>query len=179
MSPEQLTLKNIFYAPVAQKQFLAEELHQKYTAAFLQNKDLCADLELLNECSLLLNDFMVEVEMGKLCVRCASGKGGGCCSLYMADETDVVQMLMNMLSGVTVKQVQNNTGECCYLGEHGCLFIFKPMFCLNYNCRNILNSLSSQELRQLEQLAGKLLCKQYEVEKRLLGLMRDLTSISL
>jgi hypothetical protein len=171
MIPDRISLQQLFYAPVAEKQRLAEELHQEYGADFLRHDDLRAGLELLQKYASLLNRYMAEAGMGKLCVRCAAGSGGGCCSLYMADETDAVQLLMNMLAGVTVRQGKNDSGECCYLGEKGCRFTFKPMFCLNYNCRNILAASSPENIRELERLTGQLLGGQYEVEKKLLNLI--------
>jgi len=165
MSPRQL-----FFAPAAEKLRLAEELHQTYGADFLRHDDLRADLELLEKYASLLNSHMAKAGMGELCVRCAAGCGG-CCSLYMAGETDAVQLLLNMLAGVTVRQGRSDSGECCYLGEKGCLFTFKPMFCLNYNCRNILDALPPENIRELEQLTGQLLSRQYEVEKKLLNLI--------
>lgn len=171
MIPDTISLQQLFYAPVAEKLRLAEELHQQYGADFLRHDDLRAGLEQLQKYAALLNRHMAEAGMGELCVRCAAGSGGGCCSLYMAGETDAVQLLMNMLTGVTVRQVRGDSGECCYLGEKGCMFTFKPMFCLNYNCRNILAAASPENTRELEQLTGQLLGKQYEVEKKLLNLI--------
>lgn len=171
MIPDALSLQQIYNAPVAAKQLLAEKLHHMYGAEFLLHDNLQADLELLQNYALLLNNLMANIGMGKLCVCCAAGEGGGCCSLYMAGETDAVQMLMNMLVGVTNEQGKINGEECSYLGEKGCLFTFKPMFCLNYNCRNILDTVSPENARELEQLTGQLLGWQYEVEKKLLALI--------
>ncbi|MCL7488948.1 MAG: hypothetical protein M8357_12340 [Desulfobulbaceae bacterium] len=171
MIPDTMSPQQLFYAPAADKLRLAEELLQTYGAEFLRCDDLRADLELLEKYASVLNSHMAKAGMGELCVRCSAGSGGGCCSLYMAGETDAVQLLMNMLAGVTVRQGRSDSGECCYLGEKGCLFIFKPMFCLNYNCRNILEALPPENTRKLEQLTGQLLGRQYEVEKKLLNLI--------
>ena len=171
MIPDAVSLQQLYGSPVEAKQLLAEKLHQTYGADFLLNDDLRADLELLQQYASLLNNHMVEIGMGKLCVLCAASKGGGCCSIYMAGETDAVQMLMNMLIGVTARQTRNDGMGCSYLGERGCLFTFKPMFCLNYNCRNILDTVTPENVRELEQLTGQLLGRQYEVEKKLLDLI--------
>lgn len=171
MLPDRLSLQQLFTVPVADKQHFAEALHQKYGADFLGQDDLRADLELLQNFAQLVNRHMAKLELGKMCVRCAAGSGGGCCSLFMAGETDAVQMLMNMLVGVPVSQVRDDGRECCYLGEKGCLFTFKPIFCLNYNCKSIRDGVSSENVTELERLTGQLLGKQYEVEKKLLELI--------
>ena len=168
---EKFSWQELFTAPVEAKRHLAEQLHVRYGSDFLQNENLSAELAMLKEHALLLSIHMTEMGMGKLCIRCAAGNGGGCCSLYMAGETDAVQLLMNMLAGVTVRQVRTDGMECCYLGAEGCRFIFKPMFCLNYNCRNIQDGFPPDTIRVLERLTGRLLAKQHEMEKRLLNLI--------
>jgi len=168
-----ISLQQIFDGPVAARQVLAEKLYQNHGAAILLDDGLCTDIDQMKEYALLLSSHMTEIGMGRSCTRCAAGPGGGCCSLYMAGETDAIQMLMNMLVGVTVLQVRNDGVECSYLGEKGCLFTFKPIFCLNYNCKNIRESVSPEDTRELERLTGRLLGKQYQVEQRLLGLIMD------
>lgn len=163
--------KQIFDAPVAEKQRMAEEMYEKYAADILRDAALRADVESLKKYGQQLGSHMAAAGMGKLCIRCGAGQGGGCCSLYMANETDAIQMLMNMLTGIRIREVNNDGKECCYLGKDGCLFLFKPMFCLNYNCRQIFDALSSEEICELEHLTGQLLTRQYEVEKRILDLI--------
>ncbi len=164
-------LHQLFHGTVVQKLNGARKLMRQYESRLRGDETLGADFELLNEYALELNRHMVQMRMGESCVRCAGEKGGGCCSLFMAGETDSVQMLMNMLAGVVVTQVRNDGIECRFLGENGCLFLFKPMFCLNYNCRNIHDTVEPEDLRELERLSGRLLGKQYEVEKRILSLI--------
>lgn len=164
-----------YYGSVAEKLQYAAELHQEYAPIFLQDGKLNAEFEALREYAHLLNEQMTVMQMGELCVHCALNQGGGCCSLYMAGETDSVQLLMNMLSNIEVKQVRNDGLECCFLGENGCIFLFKPMFCLNYSCQKIYDAVSAESISELEDLTGQLLGKQYEIEKKLLERIRGLT----
>ena len=173
MLPNAISLQQLFDGPVKSRQHLAEELYQKHGAFLLLDEGLRADIELMKEYAHLLSAHMTKIGMGESCSRCAAGTGGGCCSLYMAGETDAIQMLMNMLAGITVLQVRNDGVECSYLGGAGCLFTFKPMFCLNYNCKSIRESVSPENARKLERLTGQLLGKQYQVEQRLLALIKN------
>ena len=66
-----------------------------------------------------------------------------------------------------VARVNENPAECCYLGAAGCIFAFKPMFCLNYNCHRIRATAEGAPLRELERLAGILLGSQYALERLL------------
>ncbi|MDW7774235.1 MAG: hypothetical protein SCH71_15225 [Desulfobulbaceae bacterium] len=177
MHPTTISLHQLFHGPVEARQHLAKELYQKYGAAMLLDENLCEDIEQLKEFALLLSRHMAELGMGEQCSRCAAGIGGGCCSLYMAGETDSIQMLMNMLAGVTVRQVRSDGVECCYLEDRGCLFTVKPIFCLNYNCKTILASISPENSRELERFSGKLLGKQYEVEQKLLKFIKTMKNM--
>jgi len=115
-----------------------------------------------------LRDQMGAMGMGATCTQCASRQGGGCCSLYMAGENDVLQLLMNLLAGVQVRILDNGGKECCFLGVSGCILTLKPMFCLNYNCNHIKDKEDMATLLLLEQKTGALLTKQAVLEQLLL-----------
>ena len=112
-----------------------------------------------------LDSHMGTMNLGELCSSCASNPDGGCCSRYMSGETDAIQIALNLLAGIDVRFVQSDEAECIYLGEKGCIFAFKPMFCLNYNCSHIHRWSSKSDVEQMEHLAGLLLQKQYELEQ--------------
>ena len=116
--------------------------------------------------------------LGRVCSSCAASDGGGCCSRCMADETDSLQILINLMAGVDVAQVNNSPAECCYLDvAAGCIFTFKPMFCLNYNCHSIKMQVNGAGLRQLERLTAELLGSQYELEMLLFRLLSTRESL--
>lgn len=117
----------------------------------------------------LLTRRMGIMAMGARCAACSAENRGGCCSRAIADETDAVQMVMNMLAGVDVDILSDNGRECCFLDENGCIFLFKPMFCLNYNCDKIVGATAAKEMLALERLTGRVLRRQYEVETLLLA----------
>jgi hypothetical protein len=171
MLTDTISLQQIFAGSVEVKQYIAERLYQKYAAEILGRDDLRSDLELLLKYARLVQCHMTTLGMAKLCVRCAARLEGGCCSFFMTGETDAIQMLMNMLVGVPVRQVKTDGEECSYLEEKGCLFTFKPIFCLNYICKNIRDSVFPEGIRKLEQLTGQLLSQQYEVEKNFLSFL--------
>lgn len=115
---------------------------------------------------------MADLDLGALCAVCGVKAGGGCCSSFMAGENDVPQLLINLLAGVPVAVLREDA-ECCFLGARGCLLLFKPMFCLNYNCQQIKQAAGSARMQRLDQAAGRLLQQQYELEQQLLGFLRQ------
>ncbi|MDG4475055.1 hypothetical protein [Thiovibrio frasassiensis] len=119
-----------------------------------------------------LTRVMADLDLGGLCGVCGAKPGGGCCSSFMAGENDVVQLLLNLLAGVAVR-VFREDAECCFLGELGCPLLFKPMFCLNYNCQQIIRGAGPVRMRHLEQSVGRLLQQQYGLEQLLLEFLRQ------
>ena len=115
--------------------------------------------------------IMAALDHGAFCAACGAKAGGGCCSSFMSGENDVPQLLMNLLAGVPVAALRDDE-ECCFLGKTGCLLLFKPMFCLNYNCRQIRQGAVPDQMRRLEQAVGRLLQQQYALEQLLLGVFR-------
>ncbi len=165
--------KQLYYGSVSVKQRLAEEIYESHSAILLMDNLLKLGLEELTDYASQLNAQMTGMNMGELCGQCAAENGGGCCSLYMAGETDGMQMLMNLLVGGELAQVRNDGVECCFLGEKGCIFLCKPMFCLNYNCKKIHDTATAEDMKHLERLTGQLLGKQHEVEQRILQILRS------
>jgi len=115
---------------------------------------------------------MAGLDLGALCAVCGTKAGGGCCSSFMAGENDVVQLLLNLLAGAPVAALREDD-ECCFLGKRGCLLLFKPMFCLNYNCQQIRQGAGPERMRRLDQATGKLLQQQYALEQLLLEVLRQ------
>lgn len=167
-------LSAIYDGPVSERLLLARQLYDLLAARLLEDGDFVAGLTMLNARAKDLESHMAGMALGPLCSRCAAAADGGCCSLYMAGETDALQMLMNLLAGVTVEPVRDDGHECIFLGDTGCIFRFKPMFCLNYNCSHIHRTATSEAMRKLESLAGALLSEQYAMEQLLLDTLRNL-----
>lgn len=130
------------------------------------------ELELLRRHAQTLNRHMRAMDLGQLCGGCAARPGGGCCGAYMAGNTDAIQMLINLLLGVSVAQQPDCGENCCFLGSQGCLFLVKPIFCLNYNCSHILDSAEPESLDMLYQRVAAVLNQQTRIEFLLLEELR-------
>ncbi|MGD9948134.1 MAG: hypothetical protein AB7U29_06590 [Desulfobulbus sp.] len=145
---------------LSQAQILLEHLRQKK----MLDTALLKEIEFLRSGCLRLAAQMVDMALGRLCGSCASRPDGGCCSAYMADNTDSIQILINLLLGMEIVRREPNDSDCCFLGSMGCLFMAKPIFCLNYNCIHIVTGSDSAALALLEQLAAAVLSQQTRIE---------------
>ena len=162
------TVDELFYGSVEQKRANAHKIFKNMgteLANLPKIKEKLADIITLSEA---LNRQMAAMTMFSLCASCGQKKGGGCCSAYMSNETDSILLLINLLLGVDVRKQRDDAFECCYLGNKGCTLQVKPMFCLNYNCRQILTGNSPEVIVELEKAASAVLRAQYGLEQILL-----------
>ncbi len=162
-------LATYYSGSVEDKLSLARQLYRGKGARFLQNREITDTLESLRQKAADLDTQMEAMGMGARCSACGGRVGGGCCSSYMADNTDALVLLINLLLGIAINPVDNGE-ECCYLGPRGCIFLIKPIFCLNYNCSHIQQAATKEELRILAMRSGALLSEQIGLEKLLLQL---------
>ncbi len=167
-------LQTYYSGTVAEKLTVARTLYTRHAVRLTASSPLFREeLNLLQHRAFALGDHMQSMDLGSLCSLCATRDNGGCCSAYMANNTDALLLLINLLLGIQVQSRNTEDENCCFLGELGCLFLVKPIFCLNYNCKSILDSAETANLGNLYQLAGAVLSQQTHVETRLLNAIRD------
>ena len=165
-------LDTYYSGSIDDKLSMARQLFQQQGARLLSQQDILDALQGLQTGEAELNRQMQAMHMGRLCSSCAVGTNGGCCSSFMAGNTDAVLLLINLLLGRVIEK-RNNGDECCYLGPQGCIFIIKPIFCLNYNCGHIKEAATNGEMRDLELLTGALLGKQTKLEAVILERLEE------
>ncbi len=162
------TLDELFHSSVSTKRENANKAYKQFGTELAGQPEIKEKLSNLSTLSENLYQQMTSMIMFSLCTECAQKKEGGCCSIYMANETDSVLLLINLLLGVEVKPHRDDSFECCYLGEKGCSLKVKPMFCLNYNCNLIISGNKPKVLQNLETAASAVLREQYALEQILL-----------
>jgi hypothetical protein len=145
----------------------ARRLHDHFKGRLPEDRGLQEAVATLCRHASAVSDQMTAMALGSLCSRCASRPKGGCCSIAIAEETDELQLLMNLLAGVEVHLLYHDSESCPFLGPGGCQFFFKPMYCLNYTCQRIHEAASMPALSELERLTGLQLQHQYTLEQLL------------
>lgn len=134
---------------------------------------LSADFPVLRQAGQHLDECMAGLGLGRACAACASrpGKAGGCCSAYMATNADLPLIALNRLLGHSCTPLDNGKA-CCFLGERGCRFAVKPVFCLNYSCQTLQDLLLPAGQAQLQAASAQVLGLQCAWEDRLITLLR-------
>ncbi len=158
----------LFFSEVPTRLDAAYRLHRRLEPLLMRDFYFLQLQENLQNLRSVLAAQMAQMKLGALCSHCASTAGGGCCSSEMAGETDTIQILINLLAGIEVRILQSDGSACCFLGAEGCIFAFKPMFCLNYNCSHIHRRNTREQMTELEGATGRLLSAHYHLESYLL-----------
>jgi hypothetical protein len=171
MTPPRF-LDDLYSGTIIEKINRAHLLYDQIREELVGDDDFVREFNKLKKLQAQLVEVMSGLNLGVLCSACGSQDGGGCCSAYMSAENDVVQLLFNLVAGIEVASQHSDGAECCFLGERGCMLLFKPMFCLNYNCRQIKDASSFEQMAELEQAGASLLRQQYLQEQVVLTMLR-------
>ncbi len=168
-----LNQRDLYGSDCRTKLALAQGLHQTL-AAEMPPGPIHQSLTRLKEQAQELGELMTAMGFGRVCAACAAKPNGGCCSRAIADETDTIQLLMNLLAGVPVQIHRDNGHECLFLGDTGCALTFKPIFCLNYDCQAIKDQAKAEGADRYDRLRGALLQEQWQLEQLLLERLTQL-----
>jgi hypothetical protein len=175
-----ISAKNLnlyFSGTVKDKLVCARQLFTEHESDLMQQKNIRGGIAGLRRHEAVLDAHMGTMQMGSRCSACATKTDGGCCSSYMAGNTDAILLLINLIMGINVSIQHTNDIDCCFLGSHGCILSIKPIFCLNYNCTHIQKAATSEEMRLLDKYTGALLSLQTKIEGLLLELINRPISI--
>ncbi len=153
---------------------MATSLYERHGETIKALPEVAFHLAVANDAERAVSAQMSTMNLGARCAQCAIQPGGGCCSSFMANENDVLQLLMNLLAGKKVMKQHDNIVNCGLLGTAGCTLTFKPLFCLNYLCSQIKENEKSSSLTRLEQRTGELLQTQIVLEQLLLDFFINL-----
>jgi len=143
----------------------------EYGKHLLENREIHHSLRLLKNHAENLSAHMLDMKLDRLCTHCATTSDGGCCSSYMEANSNALLLLINQLYGVDVKKQHTSEVECCFLGDTGCILTIKPIFCLNYNCKHIVDQAGKQEMATLEYLSGRMLNEQINLESIIISII--------
>jgi len=130
-------IQELYHSDFHTKLLTAHKIYQDKGEALCSIPLVRQGLVALERQAQRLQEQVTALNFGLLCSSCALKSGGGCCSVYMADENDTVLLLINLLAGSLVSIQKDDDFECYLLGPMGCILRFKPIFCLNYNCHAI------------------------------------------
>lgn len=171
MTKAAQNLEHYFSGSAKEKLETSRKVMAEHGPRLLTQQEVADRLARLRLHASALDTQMREMDMARRCSACAALATGGCCSGYMAANTDAILLLINQLLGIEVRVQHENDSDCCFLGSTGCTLLIKPIFCLNYNCSHIREAASSLQMEELDKKAAVLLGEQTGLESLLLELL--------
>ncbi len=91
----------------------------------------------------------------KICKQCEEKEGGSCCCQGIELKYNAMLLLINLILGVSFPKKNYSPNSCFFLGEKGCVLIARHVLCVNYLCSQIKRKLTTDELIQLQNIAGE------------------------
>ena len=161
------TIESLYFGDVSSKIENAHRLHRELGARLRADQEIQKSLGRLLQLEKKVAEAMRSMGMFELCAECGDQPAGGCCSAKMANETDSMLLLINLITGFEVSRKRDDGYECCFLGSEGCSLKFKPFYCLNYLCRQVYTDSSSEQIDRLQDATGELLSQLVLVEELL------------
>ncbi len=84
------------------------------------------------------------------CTRCALQDGGSCCGQGIENKFDVITLLVNLLSGVSLPVKPWDPTGCWFLGEKGCLLLARHVICINFICKRLYAAVPSRNIQLVQ-----------------------------
>ena len=89
------------------------------------------------------------------CRRCEEQEGGSCCGTGIENRYDSLQLLINLLLGVSLPDQHEYSDSCYFLQADGCCLKARHVLCVNYLCRKLQRSLSQDDMIALQTITGE------------------------
>ncbi len=93
--------------------------------------------------------------VARACKRCEEQEGGSCCGAGIENRYDPLQLLINLLLGVSLPVRRRFRDSCHFLEPDGCSLKARHVLCVNYLCTRLQQSLSVDERSTLQAILGE------------------------
>jgi hypothetical protein len=98
---------------------------------------------------------MRALRVAQTCKRCEELEGGSCCGAGIENRYDGLQLLINLLLGVSLPDRHTYTDSCYFLQEDGCCLKARHVLCVNYLCTKLKRTLSHDDMVALQTIVGE------------------------
>lgn len=144
----------------------AKELYKEKSRILLGNPIIKENLNYLKESIHYSNKEKASVGMTKICRECGLLKKD-CCGRGVELKYSKELLIINMILGVSIPEKPLFEDKCHFLTEKGCLLLARDVFCINYICRSIKDSISFEDLKRVQQVEDKEIRILFELQELL------------
>lgn len=147
----------------------AKKIFQKNKGLFMKNPVVIKHLSDLKD---YINGSKFErgsSGVAQICEECGRLKRD-CCGKGVELRYSKELLIINMLLGVVIPERTIYEDKCYFLTPKGCLLLARDVFCVNYLCRSIRDSIPIERLKRLQELEGLELYTSFRLQQLLKSL---------
>ncbi len=156
---------------ISKKIIQAFILKEKIETVLLKTKEFSELLHKLKTSIQTNNGIRNSIGLSKICSICGSHKKD-CCGRGVELRYSAELLALNILFGITIPPERRFPDSCYFLSENGCILFVRDIFCINFLCDKVRNSLQLKSLKRLwehEGLETSLIFRAEEYIKRRLS----------
>lgn len=153
-------------SPVTKKVLIARELLRDYREYLLKDHQASSLLKELKVAIELAEKERIKTGVASACARCGS-LNSDCCGRGIELRYSIELILINLLLGTRLPEQSTTQNSCYFLTPKGCSLKARDVFCVNFLCRKITDSIPPTDLRYLRQLEGDMLDITFRLEERI------------
>lgn len=136
---------------------------RKLNNAFMLKEKIEQSIEKDSNFSILINrlkynvlrsrDFRYSIGLSEICSICGS-QGSDCCGKGIELRYTPELLALNLFFGVNFPLKRRFPDSCYFLSEKGCVLLVRDIFCINFLCERIRNTIPFENLKRLWELEG-------------------------
>ena len=141
--------------PIEEKIEAAHALLTAWEGRLLEDGRIIALLERLKQNVQASMQAMRALRVVQTCKRCEELEGGSCCGAGIENRYDGLQLLINLLLGVSLPDRHTYEDSCFFLQTDGCCLKARHVLCVNYLCTKLQRTLSHDDMIALQRIIGE------------------------
>ncbi|MCX7794245.1 MAG: hypothetical protein N2257_07590 [Thermodesulfovibrionales bacterium] len=131
----------------------ANLLKEKIEWIILKNRDFSKLLKGLRDNIQSSISFRHAIGISKICAACGAEKKD-CCGKGIELRYTPELLALNIFFGVNIPARRRFSDSCYFLSEKGCILLVRDVFCINFLCSKIKDSIPLDNLKRLWELEG-------------------------
>ncbi len=155
--------------PVERKIAVAKGLLKDYEEVLAKEKGLISLLEGLRRAIEATEIERKITGISEFCAWCGS-LNHDCCGAGIELRYSAELLFINLLLGAGLPESRRREDSCYFLSPRGCCLKARVVFCVNFLCRKITETIEPSRLVQLQRREGEMLDLIFKVEEIIKGL---------
>lgn len=157
---------NEINSPVTKKILIARGLLRDYGEYLLKDHQASSLLKKLKVAIESTEKERIKTGVASACARCGF-LNRDCCGHGIELRYSIELLLINLLLGTRPPEQRTTQDSCYFLTPKGCSLQARDVFCVNFLCRMITDSIPPTDLRRLRELEGDMLDITFRLEERI------------